>query len=70
MRIDARTNAAQVLDEWAESLGVPFLGALRETQLYVRSLERGLTIFDLQPQQAAADLAQWAPILDWLNLLL
>src|SRR6187551_2241168 len=63
MRIDARTNAAQTLDQWSESLGVPFLGALRETQLYVRSLERGLTIFDLQPQQAATDLAQWAPIL-------
>ena len=67
MRIDARTNAAQTLDEWSESLGVPFLGALRETQLYVRSLERGLTIFDLQPQLAAADLAQWAPILQWLK---
>ena len=67
MRVDARTNAAQVLDEWSESLGVPFLGALRETQLYVRSLERGLTIFDLQPQQAAADLVQWAPILQWLT---
>ena len=67
MRVDARTNAAQVLDEWSESLGVPFLGALRETQLYVRSLERGLTIFDLLPQQAAADLVQWAPILQWLK---
>lgn len=67
MRIDARTNAAHTLDAWAEKLGVPFLGPLRETQLYVKSLERGLTIFDLQPQQAAADLAQWAPILQWLK---
>ncbi|MBA3592270.1 MAG: ParA family protein [Pseudomonadota bacterium] len=67
MRIDARTTAAQTLDKWSESLGVPFLGALRETQLYVRSLERGLTIFDLQPHQAAADLVQWAPILQWLK---
>jgi chromosome partitioning protein len=67
MRLDARTQGARVLDQWAESLGVPFVGALRETQLYVRSLERGLTIFDLQPQQAATDLAQWAPILNWLR---
>lgn len=67
MRIDARTNSAQTLDAWAETLRVPFLGPLRETQLYVRSLERGLTIFDLQPQLAAADLAQWAPILQWLK---
>ncbi len=67
MRIDGRTNAAQTLEEWSESLGVPFLGALRETQLYVRSLERGMTMFDLQPQLASADLAQWAPILQWLK---
>ena len=70
MRIDARTNAAQILRDWSEGLGLPYLGALRETQLYVRSLERGMTIFDLPAQTAAADLLQWAPILDWLKPLL
>jgi len=70
MRIDARTNAAQTLREWSEGLGLPYLGALRETQLYVRSLERGMTIFDLPKQTAATDLQQWAPILDWLSPLL
>ncbi len=70
MRIDARTNAAQTLREWSEGLGVPYLGALRETQLYVRSLERGMTIFDLPTQTAAIDLQQWEPILDWLKPLL
>jgi len=69
MRIDARTNAAQTLREWSESLGLPYLGALRETQLYVRSLERGMTIFDLSPSMAANDLKQWEPILDWLKPL-
>ncbi|MBC7608246.1 MAG: ParA family protein [Polaromonas sp.] len=67
MRIDGRTNAAQTLREWSEGLGVPFLGVLRETQLYVRSLERGMTIFDLSPQMAATDLLQWEPILQWLR---
>ena len=70
MRLDGRTNAAQTLREWSESLGLPYLGALRETQLYVRSLERGMTIFDLPPQTAAIDLQQWAPILSWLKPLL
>ena len=70
MRIDARTNAAQTLREWSEGLGVPYLGALRETQLYVRSLERGMTIFDLSSQTAAIDLQQWEPILRWLKPLL
>ena len=70
MRIDARTRAAQVLREWSEALGVPHLGALRETQLYVRSLEKGLTIFDLPLAMTATDLQQWEPILNWLRPVL
>lgn len=70
MRIDGRTNAAQTLRDWSEGLGMPFLGVLRETQLYVRSLEHGMTIFDLSPTMAATDLRQWEPILDWLKPVL
>ncbi|MDO9403395.1 MAG: division plane positioning ATPase MipZ [Polaromonas sp.] len=70
MRIDGRTQAARLLREWSESLGIPFLGALREAQLYVRSLERGMTIFDLPPHLAATDLEQWTPILSWLKPVL
>jgi chromosome partitioning protein len=46
------------------------LGALRETQLYLRSLERGTMIFDLPPSITATDLKQWEPILNWLKPLL
>ena len=70
MRIDGRTNAAQTLRDWSEGVGMPFLGVLRETQLYVRSLEQGMTIFDLSPHMAAIDLRQWEPILEWLRPLL
>jgi chromosome partitioning protein len=70
MRIDGRTRAAESLREWSDDLDIPFLGSLRETQLYVRTLERGMTIFDLPAHQAATDLAQWAPILEWLSPLL
>ncbi|MCZ8255347.1 MAG: ParA family protein [Polaromonas sp.] len=67
MRIDGRTSAAKTLEDWSEGLGMPFLGALRETQLYVRSLERGMTMFDLPASTAAQDLQQWQPILQWLR---
>lgn len=70
MRIDGRTRAGEVLREWSDGLGIPFLGALRETQLYVRSLEKGFTIFDLPPARVIADLAQWEPILQWMRPLL
>ena len=67
MRIDARTHAAQNLREWAENLDVPFLGVLRETQIYVRSLESGQTIFDMRSAALQPDLDQWEPILRWLQ---
>jgi chromosome partitioning protein len=67
MRIDGRTNGAAVLRQWADAIGVPFVGTLRETQLYSRALERGLTMFDLAASQSAADIEQWRPILEWLD---
>ncbi len=70
MRLDARTKAAELLQEWAGRLNLPFIGVLRETQVYVRCVERGLTLFDLPPAQSQADLTQWKPILDWLDPLL
>ncbi|HJV62972.1 MAG TPA: ParA family protein [Albitalea sp.] len=66
MRLDGRTKAAEVLRAWAESLDLPFIGALRETQAYVRCIEQGLTLFDLPASQVQADMAQWQPILEWL----
>ena len=70
MRVDGRTHASEVLRDWSHGLGLTYLGALRETQLYVRSLERGLTMFDLPPSQAATDLAQWEPIVRWIKPIL
>ena len=70
MRVDGRTNAAEVLKDWAQQRNLAMPGLLRETQLYVRSLEKGLTMFDLPPSQVGPDLAQWQPILDWLKPVL
>jgi chromosome partitioning protein len=67
MRVDARTKAAESLREWAQGLNVPFLGVLRETQQYVKSLDSGLTMFDLPGQAHSGDLLQWDPILEWLS---
>lgn len=67
MRIDARTRAAQGLQDWAQELNLPFLGVLRETQAYVRSLDSGQTLFDQRSTAVQTDLDQWEPILQWLQ---
>lgn len=66
MRIDARTKATAELRDWAETRGLPYVGAIRETQAYVRHVEQGLTMFDLPAAKVEADLLQWQPILAWL----
>ena len=67
MRLDGRTRAGTDLVAWAEAHRLPYIGALRETQVYVRLVEQGLTLFDLSPAKAEADLQQWEPILEWLH---
>jgi chromosome partitioning protein len=70
MRVDARTRGDEVLRQWAEGLGLPFIGAIRETQGYVRCVEQGLSLFDMPTAKVQTDLDQWQPILDWLQTVL
>ena len=67
MRLDARTNAGTMLEAWAAQHKLPYIAALRETQGYVRSVEQGLTLFDAPAAKVQADLAQWQPIVEWLQ---
>lgn len=69
MRIDTRTRADDTLQTWARAIGLPFIGVLRDTKMYVRCIERGLTIFDLPVARTQADREQWTAILDWLDPL-
>src|SRR5664279_94638 len=70
MRIDGRTKSAEVLTAWARELGLPYLGSLRDTQAYVRCVESGMTLFDLPEAQVEIDMAQWRPILSWVDPIL
>ena len=67
MRVDERTRAAEELRSFVESTGLPVLGFVRNTQNYIQLAARGLTVFDLAPERAVRDLAQWQPICEWLD---
>jgi len=68
MRVDARTIAADKLHEFVDSLGLPVLGYLRDTQNYIHLAARGLTLFDVAPGRVEKDLAQWQAIGEWLEI--
>jgi chromosome partitioning protein len=67
MRLDSRTKAAARMHIWAEQHALVYVGSVRESQLYPRSAEQGLTLFDLPAAKVEADLAQWRPVVDWVD---
>ena len=67
MRVDERTIASDKLHEFVESLKLPVLGYVRDTQNYVHLAARGLTLFDVAPGRVEKDLTQWQPICKWLD---
>ncbi|NBW51058.1 MAG: ParA family protein, partial [Betaproteobacteria bacterium] len=46
---------------------LPVLGFVRDTQNYIQTIARGLTIFDVAPSKVERDLQQWEPICQWLD---
>ena len=67
MRVDGRTIAFDKLTEFVQSLGLPVLGHLRDTQNYVYLAARGLTVFDVAPGRVEKDLLQGEGICQWLD---
>ena len=67
LRVDERTRSAEQLRQFVARTELPLLTMLRNTQNYPLLAARGLTEFDLPPQQAQRDLTQWQPICDWLD---
>jgi chromosome partitioning protein len=64
-RVKETTVAADHLRQFLDTLDVPVLGMLRDTQLYVQLAARGATLWDVAPSRAEKDLAQWQPVLEW-----
>jgi chromosome partitioning protein len=64
-RVKETTVAADQLRQFLDTLDVPVLGMLRDTQLYVQLAARGATLWDVAPSRAERDLAQWQPLLEW-----
>ena len=67
MRVDARTIAADQLDAFVQSIGLPMVGYVRDTQNYIHLAAQGLTVFDVAPARVERDLELWQPICRWLD---
>ncbi len=65
-RVRKNTLIYAKLERFLNSLQIPFIAALRDTQFYVRASEHGLGLIDFD-QQDSKDEKEWQPLLQWLS---
>jgi chromosome partitioning protein len=66
MRVREHTRAHEQLHQYLSTLRQPVVAWLRDTQNYVQLAARGLTLWDVAPSRVERDLAQWAPLKEWI----
>ncbi|NIP72815.1 MAG: AAA family ATPase [Gammaproteobacteria bacterium] len=66
-RVREHTIVYHDLERFLNSLRIPFVATLRDTQNYIKAAERGLGVFELAPSTAYQDLEQWEPLVRWLR---
>jgi chromosome partitioning protein len=67
-RVRRNTLSYQSLLRFLETLGVPVVATLRDSQNYVRAAELGMGLEEMKPYDFDEDLAQWQAMFDWLDV--
>ncbi len=67
MRVDPRTKAASMLEEFLRHFDIPIVAYLRNTQNYVNVAAAGATVFDPPRGKHRRDVEQWGPLVQWLE---
>ncbi|MCC7464072.1 MAG: AAA family ATPase [Gammaproteobacteria bacterium] len=67
-RVRRNTLAYGALTRFLETLDVPIVATLRDSQNYLRGAELGLGLHEMKHYQVAEDLQHWQALLDWLEL--
>ncbi len=66
-RVKRNTLMYHSLQRFLATLNVPVITTLRDSQNYIRSAELGIGLHEMKRHQVADDLAQWRPLLEWLE---
>ncbi len=66
-RVKANTRVYHRLETFLETLDIPFVARLRDSQHYVRAAEQGLGLHELKERRVQTDLEQWQSLLQWIE---
>jgi chromosome partitioning protein len=66
-RVRRSTPVYQPLERFLNSLGLPFLARLADSEVFVEAAESGIGIFEMDPAASAAEREQFMPIVEWAD---
>jgi chromosome partitioning protein len=66
-RVKKQTVIYKSLMKFLESLNIPVVATLRDSQNYIRAAETGFGLFEMKAYTVREDLDQWLPLLGWLS---
>jgi chromosome partitioning protein len=66
-RVRRSTPVYQPLERFLNSLGLPLLTRLSDSEVYVTAAESGLGIFEMDAAACAAEREQFMPIVEWAD---
>ena len=66
-RVRSSMPVYEPLERFLNSLGLPFLTRVSDSDVYVKAAEAGIGIFEMTPSAAAAECAEFMPIVEWVG---
>ena len=66
-RTRKNTKSFARLMRFLDSLGIPIIAVLRDSQNFVHAAENGVGLIDMQPSRAGPDVVQIEKIVSWLD---
>jgi chromosome partitioning protein len=66
-RVKRNTVVFKALMRFLESLKVPVVAVLRDSQNYVKAASTGVGVHEMKGTRVRADQAQWATLIDWIE---
>jgi chromosome partitioning protein len=66
-RIRRNTLTYQSLIRFLQTLGIPIVATIRDSQNYVRAAELGIGVHEMKSYIAQEDVEQWEPLVEWLE---
>ena len=66
-RVRENTRVFKDLERFLDTLKLPLVATLRDSQNYIRAAEKGLGIYELEKSRTKPDRERWDSLVDWLD---